>query len=147
MNILIDFDDEYIDKFAQGKSKLLFKINFENNGIYYPMKGWLDFGCAILGMWIIVAIDLLEKSDQGQFVFMDGPYAMKAKLHRNEGILELKPRGENLLWIVPIKDFIIELIQAIDKFTNELELRNIGEKEQEDFSKYAKILKNHLATL
>jgi hypothetical protein len=144
MEIRIEFDEQELVRFVDGKGPLLFEVSWENNGIYYPMKHWSDFGNVILGWWFVTTVELLKGANEGDFSFMDGPYSLKAKYNRQTGIVELLPEKRDFVWNIPIIDLVKKLIQALDKTCEELAKRGIGQKEQASLTQCSTILKNYL---
>lgn len=144
MEIKVEFDNQKLVRFINGEGPLLFEVSWENNGIYYPMKHWLDFGNVILGWWFATTVELLEGADDGEFSFMDGPYSLQAKYNRQTGIVELSPETSDFTWYLTITDLVKELIQALDKACEELTKRGIGQKEQASLKQCSRTLKEYL---
>ena len=144
MEIRVEFDNQELVRFINGKGPLLFEVSWENNGTYYPMKHWSDFGNVILGWWFATTVELLEGADEGKFLFMDGPYSVKAKYNRQTGIVELIPKGRDAVWKMPIVELLKKLLQAIDKTFEELSRRGIGEEKQAALAENSAVLRRYL---
>jgi hypothetical protein len=142
MNIKVNFDDSLLSRFIEGNSPLLFEITWEYDRVEYPMKNWSDFGLVVLGWWIAIALKFFKGEDSGEFLFMDGPYSVTAKYHRETGELELSPKGLDVIWNVQYSDFVKMLIDAVQRVDGELATRGIGEKERQAIEKYSAILKS-----
>lgn len=97
-----------------------------------------------MGWWATTIVQLLERADEGEFLFMDGPYLVKAKYNRRTGIVELIPKGCDLVWKMLIVELLKQLVQAIDKASGELAIRAIGEKKRAALAKNSASLKRYL---
>lgn len=144
MDIKVEFDDEQSVWFKNGEGTLFFEVTWEDNGIHYPMENWSDFGDVILGWWGTTIVQLLEGSDEGEFLFMDGPYSVKAKYNRRTGIVELIPKGRDTVWRMPIIDLLKKLVQALDKASGELVRRTSGEEKRAALAKSSAVLRRYL---
>lgn len=144
MDIKVEFDDEQLVWFKNGEGSLFFEVTWEDKEIHYPMDNWSDFGDIVLGMWITTILELLEGANEGEFLFMDGPYLVKAKYYRKTGMVALSPKGLDVVWNMQLTELVKKLIQALDKAREELAKREIREKQQAGFEKYSAILGGYL---
>ncbi len=147
MNIRIKIDERDFPVDNGIRENLMFEISWEHDGIYYPTKNWVDFGCIVLGWWVSTIIKLLRGDDEGNFAFMDGPYAIAVKINRESMELELMPKGINVAWKVHLTELIEVMIQAISVVYKEFVLREVQEEDKIILKKYSDILKDYLQDL
>lgn len=79
MRLVLDFDDETLRRYDARGAPLLFYVAVEHDGVYFPDRQWLDFGCVVLGWWTMAILRLLEGSEEEDLCFMDGPYTLRAR--------------------------------------------------------------------
>jgi hypothetical protein len=75
---------DLVSRGLQDGREIVFEIAWENNGSYYPMKPWEDFGMLLLGWWSAEISSLAKgERDKIKLSFMDGPYALFLTINRN----------------------------------------------------------------
>jgi hypothetical protein len=141
MQILVSLDEQLLAKYDKRGAPLFFGITWEHEGIYYPERSWMDFGVVILGWWFAATLRLRQGTDEDKFLFMDGPYAIKAKYYRQEDTLELIPEGLDTIWKVPFNELAKELIRTANGVYRELKRFGIGENDQINLNKYIALLR------
>lgn len=129
MRIYTGFDESQLTKYIKKTKPTVFYITWEHDGTYYPDKKWDDFGEVILGWWLNAALRLARGTDEDEFVFMDGPFFIKARYDRETDIVELAPDGLDVVWKIPFKELTAEIIRAARQTTVELKRNGIPEKE------------------
>ncbi|NES97677.1 MAG: hypothetical protein F6K32_21195 [Desertifilum sp. SIO1I2] len=144
MNIEVKFEGIKSSQLITKSGQVLLKIYWVNNGVYYPDKDWIDFAFVILGWWITTILKLIEGQQEGEFMFMDGPYSIKAKYNSKTGIVELYPKGIDCLWNIHITKIIEEIIKALTKISEEIKNGNFEDKEQFFVNKGLKLLEEAL---
>ena len=146
MNIKVKIDKYFMAKakVRQEESPIVFYMCWEHEGLSYPMDVWSDFGIVILGWWTRVIRELLEGAGTSDFVFMDGPYLIKARYNSETGMVELAPKGLDITWQVLLTDIVKELIDATDTIYRELTKMQIREKDRIRLEKYLVILRGYL---
>ena len=143
MKIEVIIDREDIRERLEKKQPILFEVPWEHNGMYYPMTNWSDFG-HVLGWWAMTAIQLLEEVDERRFMFMDGPYFINARYYRETGLVELSPKGTEVVWKVQMFDLLTKLVEALDQVYEELVEIGISPKDLDYLKKDSAMLKTYL---
>jgi hypothetical protein len=147
MKINVNFLDEEIGRYLAGK-KLIIGVYWEHEGQAYPMDVWSDFKC-ILGWWVTAVIELVDGANECEFMFMDGPYSIKAQYDRTTGKIFLKEGrypDNKFEATTTINEIIEQLIQAYSKIHQALNDRKLNtDKEQEGFDRIMKILNDALS--
>jgi hypothetical protein len=83
-----------MNKYIREGGELLFDIAWVDNGLYYPMDPWLDFGVLILGWWTNAILSIIKgEEDNIKLSFMDGPYYLMMTIDRTSQ--EVTFSGEN----------------------------------------------------
>jgi hypothetical protein len=112
MQIIISFDEQLLARWDRRRDLLLFNIAWHFDGQYYPEKHWIDFGLVVIGWWFTVIDRLWQGVQEEEFLFMEGPYLIKAIQHQEEGIVELIPERFEVTWRVPLTELSNELIRV-----------------------------------
>lgn len=74
MNIIVDESNNLMQS---GRGLVTGEIYFEEDGIFFPEKGWNDFPVIILGWWINNFLRFVKQNEKKfEFCFMDGPYKL-----------------------------------------------------------------------
>ncbi len=129
MKIQVGFNEEWLQHDAKRGASLVFYIAWEHEGYYYPDQKWSDFGEVILGWWTTVILEFVEGTDEDEFEFMDGPFSLKAKYDRQNGLVELRPKKTDLVWVVPFKELTDQIRLAARVVSEELDRLKIKQRE------------------
>lgn len=143
MKIHLGFNEEWLYKYEARNSSVVFFIAWEHEGHYYPDKTWIDLGELILAMWIGNTQQLLNGSVFANFHFMDGPFELKAKYSRDNGVVELVPQRDDFVWEIPLVELANELLLAAKIVVQELE--RVGLKRRDSLRKSIEMLEEALA--
>jgi hypothetical protein len=121
MQLEIKVDRNSVNERLQSGKEILLEIAWENNGSYYPMNPWLDFGVVILGWWS-TAISSVAKGEQdsAKLSFMDGPYALMMKIDRITQEVTLSSENGKFEAKSSINEIKRQLILAIEKIDQDL---------------------------
>ncbi len=121
MQLEIKVDRNSVNERLQSGKEILLEIAWENNGSYYPMNPWLDFGVVILGWWS-TAISSVAKGEQDsvKLSFMDGPYALMMKINRITQEVTLSSENGKFEAKSSINEIKRQLILAIEKIDRDL---------------------------
>lgn len=130
MNIQLGFDHQKLLRYANRGSPLVFEVVWEHEGQHYPAEHWADFGAVIMVWWLRVAVELYEEANEAEFLFMDGPYALRAKYQRETDLVELTPRGQDWVWRISLTELARELIRASNMISRELLSAGVGEADR-----------------
>lgn len=128
MTLQIGFDEELMRQYAARGASPIFDIHWSCDGETYPSHDWIDFGAVILGWWIVAGERLLRGSKEERFLFMDGPYELRAR--RQDSSLQISATYQPLLWTVPLQELMVELIRAADTVSQELLRLGIAEQDR-----------------
>lgn len=94
MNLEVRIDSDKMNKYIREGGELLFEIAWIDNGLYYPMNPWLDFGVLILGWWTNAIVSMISGGEDNiKLSFMDGPYYLMMTIDRTSQ--EVTFSGEN----------------------------------------------------
>ncbi len=81
MKLEVRIDSRAMNKYIREGGQLLFDIAWIDNGLYYPMDPWLDFGIIVLGWWTNALLSMIRgEEDNIKLSFMDGPYYLMMKI-------------------------------------------------------------------
>jgi hypothetical protein len=139
MELRIDLDEQMMRAYAARGSSPNFTIYWWHNGTSFPGPGWVDFGVAILGWWLVAAERLLRGSPKERFLFMDGPYELQVRQEHN--LLHVSSPDLPEPWTAPLWQFIGEIIRAAESVSNELKRLGIAELERRGLDKGVKDLR------
>ncbi len=142
MKIHLDFDERLLIKQIQHESPLLFGIAWENDGVYYPARDWIDFGIVIIGWWFHIAVKDPEELADAELKFMDGPYSIKVSYDKQKNMLKYEPGGLNIVWLTSVEEFSKELIYATSKIIEKLSEMNIDNKSLDALKKAIYLLES-----
>jgi hypothetical protein len=121
MKINVNFLDEEVDRYLAGR-ELIIGVHWEHEGQSYPMDIWSDFKC-ILGWWVTAVVELVNGANECEFMFMDGPYSIKAQYDRVTGVVRLNQGrypNDKFEAKTTIGELIEQLIQAHSKIQQAL---------------------------
>ena len=94
MKLEVRIDAREMNKYIREGGQLLFDIAWIDNGLYYPMDPWLDFGILVLGWWTNAILSMISGGeDTIKLSFMDGPYYLMMTIDRTSQ--EVTFSGEN----------------------------------------------------
>ncbi len=94
MKLEVRIDSHAMNKYIREGGQLLFDIAWVDNGLYYPMDPWLDFGILVLGWWTNAIVPMIRgEEDNIKLSFMDGPYYLMVTIDRSSQ--EVTFSGEN----------------------------------------------------
>jgi hypothetical protein len=111
MNLEVRIDSRKMNKYIREGGQLLFDIAWIDNGLYYPMDPWLDFGVLVLGWWTNAILSMISGAeDTIKLSFMDGPYYLMMTINRISQ--EVTFSGEN--------GRIFEAKSSIDEVRNQV---------------------------
>jgi hypothetical protein len=111
MNLEVRIDARKMNKYIREGGQLLFDIAWIDNGLYYPMDPWLDFGILVLGWWTNALLSMIRgEEDNIKLSFMDGPYYLMMKIDRSSQEVTLS--GDN--------GKIFEANSSIDEVVNQV---------------------------
>ena len=130
-------------QFAPDIKNPTFKVFWQNKDLFYPMEDWEDFGFIIIGWWVSTIIRYSQGDMKGDFLFMDGPYSIGGKLNKENGELELSPKGLDIIWRMSLEEFTKMLVCTIQDLQSELSRHDIQSQEHMKLETYLKILKNY----
>jgi hypothetical protein len=133
MELRIQFDEKTLRLYASRNASHVCKIYWWHNGISFPGPDWEDFGPTILGWWLVAAKRLLQGSRTEQFLFMDGSYELQVQ--RQNGLLSISSPDLNTEWVVPLDEFITELVRATEYASRELRRLRMAQRERESLEK------------
>jgi hypothetical protein len=130
MDIVVSFEDQSIVSDSRRGAPLVFGIAWEHEGTYYPSRDWQDFGAVIMVWWLAAASRLATEADEEDFLFMDGPYLIKARYDRQRGVVHLSPDGEHVTWRVHVHELAESLIRGTDAICERLAGLQLGEDDR-----------------
>jgi hypothetical protein len=139
MQVAMDFDEGRMRRYAERGAEVVFSIAFENDGTYYPVRGWVDFGTVILMWWSAAFLRVLNGAREDEFEFMDGPYAMRVRGDPSTGEVELTPRGEAYSWRTTLAGLGTVLARAMEEVARKLSELQLDEKHQVGLQNAARI--------
>lgn len=79
MKIIVQFEFEYEElkrRHREGRKPVFGLFLRFRDGTSYPDETFTDFGCVVLGWWLVDILKLQKGARSGQLTFMDGPYAV-----------------------------------------------------------------------
>ncbi len=144
MKIHLNLDEELLNKRVGQISPLLFGIAWEENGVFYPDKDWIDFGIVLIGWWFRVAFQLSKESPEGLLSFMDGPYSIKITFDKQTKSVAFEPEGLAVVWKASIEEFRKELIRGAEVVHDKLLQMNIDTESQVALRQGCEVLKSKI---
>ncbi len=141
MNLKIKIDPESMGKYVKNGGELLFEIAWEDQGKYYPMNPWLDFGIVILGWWSSsISSAIRNKERVVEFSFMDGPYNLKMEIDWLTSQVVISSENGKFETQSSISEVREQLISAIEFIDRELSTHSLLNNDQERLTNFKKLL-------
>jgi hypothetical protein len=141
MNLEVKIVPELMSRYIKNGGELLFEIAWENQGLYYPMISWSDFGVVILGWWVSgVSSVIKNKENTFELSFMDGPYSLKMEIDwlTQQVVMSSEDgRFHAKSSIIEVKQQLFNAIKLIDL---ELSTHNILTNDREYLANLSKLL-------
>jgi hypothetical protein len=141
MNLEVKIVPELMGKYIKNGGELLFEIAWENQGLYYPMISWSDFGVVILGWWVNgVSSVIKNKENVFELSFMDGPYSLKMEIDWLTQQVIMSSEDERFHAKSSITEVKQQLLNAIKLIDLELSTHNILTNDREYLANLSKLL-------
>ena len=144
MELHIKIDDDLVREYVSRNSSPIFTIYWEHDGSFYPCEDWIDFGAVITGWWLKNMIDILNGSDTGTLMFMDGPYEFDISVLGNRESVRLTGRTVNTIWVVPIKPLCKQVISSSDLILREFMRLGVTTREDKGLEMGIRVLRSLL---
>lgn len=142
MEIQVQIDEELIRHDLSRGAQPHFEIYWWHADTAYPAPDWTDFGVVIMGWWVLAAQRLLRGSSEERFLFMDGPYELKAK--RRDGQILVIGRDPDVEWEISMKALGDALLRAADIIGREFRRLELDTPELGGLQREARALKTSL---
>lgn len=113
MNIVLEFDSDWLEKYASKGELIPARIYLQYGDVCYPDDEWVDNPVVLLGWWLHSVDEILSKGDGQGIAFMEGPFFINVTPKGDQVLLESE--DDEISWMVPAVDLAKEVMRAANQ--------------------------------
>jgi hypothetical protein len=134
-------DHDLVNQRIQNGREVLFEVAWENNGLYYPMNPWQDFGLVILGWWSTAISSLANgEQDKVKLSFMDGTYALFLTINRQTKSVTILSEDGKFEAQSSIDEIKEQMVAAVNSIRQEVLTLNNAETQRRHLDECLKLI-------